>query len=756
MNGLTGIVSRYIYRQPNNDFIVAIFKQDDGKDMTITGFIYGVELNEKITVYGEWVKHPKFGDQYRVERWERPIPKTKEQVVAFLSSSLVKGCGEKRAKQIVAVLGENALDIIMKEGEACLLPIRGIGQQKASSIVSSVRASFEVQEIIMALSKYGISTGIIVKAYKEFGSNTLEVIKQNPYRLTKLNLVGFLKADEIAKRIGIMPNSMFRIESCVDYVLKKICFDFGHCFVPETELIDEVLKVLNHNTDVYITRDEVVQGIVLLEESGRVIIKDGGVYPPFLFRAEKKLAQLLLRFLRSPKSHPHSAAIKTAIKDFQVCSKMVLAEGQREAIRKLFTENLLILTGGPGCGKTASVKAVIDVYRRINPNANIAMAAPTGRASRKLTEVTGLDAATIHRLINFRPGEEPEFNESNPLEVDLLIVDEVSMMDIQLADLLFRAINPNKTKVLLVGDQDQLPSVNPGNVLKDMLDAGVPHVRLTEVFRQAQGSQIVSNAHRINKGHPIVIDSAKDDFYFIHREKPEEIAATIRNSVVRFIQLGYTAADILVLSPMKKGPIGTEELNRVLQETLNPSAPHKEEIVLGKTSFRVGDKIIQTKNNYSKEIFNGDIGTIDRIDYLHDENGQPTEEKGLYCTINGQSVTYTQEELHEIQLAYSITVHKSQGGQAPIIIMPVSTSHYIMLARNLLYTAITRAESKAVLIGTKKALQIAIRNNQIIERNTRLTKLITDNIKQYGLNEAAPDLPKREEQRAVDLGRILI
>lgn len=750
MDGITGTLVRYKFRQPNNDFIVAILKQNDGKEITITGTIYGVEPNEKITVYGDWFKHPQFGDQYRVERWERPIPKSKEQVIAFLSSSLVKGCGEKRAKQIVDVLGENALDIIMQEGEACLLPIRGIGHQKASSIVTSVRSSFEVQQIMMELSKYGISTNIVVKAYKEFGSNTLEIIKRNPYQLTKLDLIGFLKADEIAKRLGIMPNSMYRIESCVDYVLKKMCFDFGHCFIPEAELIDEVLKVLNHNTDVYITRDEVEQGIFQLEENGRVIIEEGGIYPPFLYRSEKRLAQRLLKFMRSGSNNVNMSAIDTAIKEYQIRSKIVLAEGQREAIRKLFTENLLILTGGPGCGKTASVKAVIDVYQRLNPVARIALAAPTGRASRKLTEVTGLDAATIHRLINFRPGEEPEFNESNPLEADLLIVDEISMMDIQLADLLFRAINPNKTKVLLVGDQDQLPSVNPGNVLKDMMDAGVPHVRLTEVFRQAQNSQIVTNAHRINQGESIVIDPGKQDFYFIQREKPEEIAATIRNSVVKFTQLGYTAADILVLSPMKKGPIGTEELNRVLQETLNPSAPHKEEIAVGKTIFRVGDKIIQTKNNYTKEVFNGDIGTIDRIDYLLDKEGQVTEEKGLYCTINGQMVTYTKEELHELQLAYSITIHKSQGGQAPIVIIPVSTSHYIMLARNLIYTGITRAESKVVLVGTKKALQIAIKNNKIVERNTRLTKRIVEDIQLYGLIKTAPNLPGRGERRAVD------
>ncbi|MCF6094328.1 ATP-dependent RecD-like DNA helicase [Microaerobacter geothermalis] len=714
----TGKITKIIYRK--EDFLIAKLEASDG-DYVIKGSIYGVDSGETITVDGEWVTHPQYGKQLEVTRWERPLPKTKSQIIAFLASPLIKGCGEKRAKDIVQHLGEDSLNRIMKDGEGCLLPIKGIGQQKAAKIVESVRLTFEIQNILMRLLPYGITANMVVKAYKEFGSNTAEVILKNPYQLTNLKLIGFLKADEIAKRIGISPASGYRIEACVDYVLKEKCFNIGHCYLPEDELIADTLRVLNHNAKEQITRAEVEQGIAALEANERIVIEDGVIYPTFLYKHEKRVAQKLSKKLNgSGNGEAMPFLVEPAIRDYQRKNNMVLAEGQREAIRKLFTESLLILTGGPGTGKTTVIKAMIEIYRERFPKAEISLSAPTGRASRKLAELTGVDACTIHRLIGFRPGEDPVFDENNFLPCDLLIVDEVSMMDIQLADLLFSAVAP-KTKVLLVGDSDQLPSVNPGNVLKDMLDAGVAHVKLTEIFRQAQESQIVMNAHRVNQGKMFAIDPEKNDFYFIHRESPEEIAETIRKSVLRFLQLGYTPSDILVLSPMKKGEIGTQELNRILQETINPPALYKEEIPAGKTIFRVGDKVIQTKNNYNKEVFNGDIGVINRIDTLLDEEGEPTNEKGLYCSFNGREVIYTKDDLKELQLAYSITVHKSQGGQAPVVIMPVSTSHYIMLARNLVYTGITRAEQKVVLIGTQKALSIAVSNNKIVERNTRLS-----------------------------------
>jgi exodeoxyribonuclease V alpha subunit len=385
----------------------------------------------------------------------------------------------------------------------------------------------------------------------------------------------------------------------------------------------------------------------------------------------------------------------------------------------LFQYNVLILTGNPGTGKTVTTKALIDIYRQKNKNAYIGLCAPTGRAARRLAEVTGMEASTIHSMIGFRQGMEPEHDRHNPLPYDFIIVDEVSMMDIQLAYYLLEAIRPG-TKVLFVGDVDQLPSVNPGNFLNDVINAGIPTVKLTEIFRQAQESQIIINAHRINKGQSIIIDESKNDFYFLHKEDPKEIAQLIKKSVLRFIQLGYSIEDILVLSPMKKGPIGTQELNRMLQEAVNPPSPAKDEWKVGKTVFRQGDKVIHTKNNRIKGLNNGEMGIVTRVGIHYDDEGMAHE--ALFCNFMGREVFYLKEELKELQLAYCITIHKSQGGQAPIVIMPVSTSHYIMLARNLIYTAITRAEEKVVMIGTKKALNIAVRNNKILQRNTRLTE----------------------------------
>lgn len=722
MDQLTGTIQRFIFRK--DDFIIATLATPTNI-CTIKGAVLGVETKEEITVFGQWQEDPKYGLQFVVERWERPIPKTIEQVLSFLSSPLIKGCGLKKAKAIVNTLGANALDIIMEHGESSLTGIKGIGVKNAKRIVESVKNTLEIQQIMFELQSFGLPANLVMKAYHTFGCNTAEVIKRNPYELTRLSLIGFLKADEVAKRLGILPNSLFRIESAILHTIKKMCFDNGHCFVPEQELLNETLKVLNHNVDdqFLVTPDEVRVGFGTLEEQQRIFLEDESVYLPFLYRSEKRLAQRVLRFLKQSSKPIWEPLVNAKIREYQNRNGIVLAEAQREAIRTLFRENLMSLTGGPGVGKTATIKAIINVFRQFYPDSIIRLVAPTGRASRKLAEITGLEACTIHRLIGIRVGEEPEYNEENPLEADLLIVDESSMMDVQLADMLFSALSPT-TKVLLVGDPDQLPSVNPGNVLRDLLDAGVPHVKLTEIFRQAQGSQIITNAHRINRGQPITIDHNKKDFFFLERTSPEDIALTIRQGVKQLIHKGYSPSDILVLSPMKRGLIGTEELNIALQAEINPPSPQKKEIAFGKTVFREGDKVIHINNNARKDVFNGDMGVIDRVDYIVDDEGKPTDELGLYCIINGRVVPYSQDDLKDLQLGYCITIHKSQGGQAPIVIIPMSTSHYIMLARNLLYTGVTRAEESVFLIGSMKAINIAIRTDRMVNRYTKLFERI--------------------------------
>ena len=724
VNGVKGKITRIIYL--NEDFLIAKLLLNERKsEITIIGSIYGVDIGEEISVTGEWSEHPKYGKQLQVERWERPVPKTEEQVEQFLASKLIKGCGKKQAKEIVKRYGANAIKVIEREGESCLLDIWGIGKKRAKQIVESIQATFEIQNIMIQLQKYGITPNMIMRAYKEFKSNTAEVILNNPYELMQLKLVGFQRADEIARRIGIMPNSKYRMEACIDHVLRENCSKSGHCYLLEDEVIKATQLALNHNveTDDKVTTQEVEQTLGQMEIGKRVAIEGGAVYPTYLHKSEVRVAQRLSRKMRGSRGGEAMPSVEKAIREYQKREGLVLAEGQRDAIRKILKENILILTGGPGTGKTTSVKAVIDVYKQHYRRHEIGLAAPTGRASRKLAELTGMEASTIHRMIGMRPDEpEPVFNEHNPLPYDLVIVDEMSMVDIRIADLFLSAVS-DKTKLLFVGDTDQLPSVGPGNVLRDMLQAGIPHVRLTEIFRQAQKSQIVTNAHRINQGKRILADPEKNDFFFIGREEPEAIAETIRRSVLRFLEKGYTKEDLLVLTPMRRGVIGTVELNSLLQEALNPPSLDKKEVKRGKIIFREGDKVIQNINNYEKDVFNGDIGIVERIATEVDEE---TDYKHTvtYCRINDEIVPYVDQEIQQIELAYAITVHKSQGGQAPIVIMPVSTSHYIMLARNLIYTGITRAEKKVVLVGTKKALNIAVRNNKIAKRNTKLTERI--------------------------------
>ncbi|WP_028987640.1 SF1B family DNA helicase RecD2 [Thermicanus aegyptius] len=734
----TGSITKVIFR--SDDFLIARFLADE--EFTVTGPIIGIDKGEEITIHGEWVTHPKYGRQFKVEWHERPMPQTKDQIIAYLASPVVKGCGPKRAAQIVDHLGENALKIMMEQGESSIQGIKGIGKIKAQKIVDSVRQTYELQQIMMALLPFGITANLAIKAYKEYGSNTVAEIKRNPYVLTRLTGIGFLKADEIARKIGILPNSMARVMAGMEFVLFEKIYNHGHCFIEEEKLVRDTLQILNHNVPDHENRvgdKDLNLALHYLEAKKRIAIEEKRVYPKKLYDYEMRVSLKLVSLLKAGVRDGEALSLETYIKEYQIKEKKVLAEKQKQAIRELFRNNVLILTGNPGTGKTTVTKAIIEVYRKIHPGAKIGLSAPTGRAARKLSEVTSLPALTIHRLINLMPGGEPEFDFKNPLPFDLVIVDEVSMMDLELFAMLLDAIKRG-TKLLLVGDADQLPSVNPGNVLHDLIEAGIPHVRLDEIFRQAQDSSIIVNAHRINKGKPILIDPAKDDFYFIEREEPEKIQETILKSVLRFVQKGYKKEDILVLSPMKKGVIGTLELNQALQEILNPPSPAKNELRYGQTIFRVGDTVIQRKNNYEKGPMNGDLGTIKSIETIIDDDGN--EEIVVECTFQDKQVKYTRDEMEQLSLAYSITVHKSQGGQAKIVIMPVSTSHYIMLARNIIYTGITRAEEKVVLIGTRKALQIAISNNKIVKRNTGLVEKLKEHLQGIGGEEAEKGLIK--------------
>lgn len=720
-----GTLKDVVFRQ--EDFLIGYMETDKRERIKIKGSLYGVEKGEEIAIKGKWETHPKYGRQFAVETWERPIPQTKEQVIAFLASPLVKGCGPKQAVMIYEKLGENAIDIIGEKGESCLEGIRGIGPKRRNKIVESVRSTFEVQKVISELLVYGITAEVAMKAYKEFGPNAAAIIQENPYELIKLDNIGFLKADEIARKIGILPISSFRIDACMEFVLTKTCYSSGHCYVEEHELFKQVELALNHHSsgDDIVTMEEIEQSVLRLDGDTIVIDEDGSIYPKRLFNYETSLARKLSR-LRGSRGGEAMSFLEKQITTYQKKNRIILAEKQREAVKRLFFEQMLILTGGPGTGKTTVVKAMIDVFKSVYPKAQIALAAPTGRASRKLSDVTGQEAKTIHSLIGYRPGDKPEYNNDNKLPANLLVVDEVSMVDLHLMHLLLQAVEDD-TKILLVGDTDQLPSVNPGNVLADMIQAGIPTVRLTDVFRQAEESQIVTNAHRINKGKPLLIDTTKNDFYFIRKEQPEHIAQLAVLSVVRFMNLGYDLSDIMVLSPMKKGPVGTITLNQMLRDTINPKTVYTNEWKVGDRVFRVGDKILQKKNNRDKDVYNGDIGIIRAID-KHFDTELNEHIQILTANFGGRNVTYKREDMDQIELGYAITIHKSQGGEAPIVIIPMTTSHYIMLARNLVYTGLTRAKEKAVFIGTDRAMNMAIANDKITKRNSRLSERIITEI----------------------------
>lgn len=712
----TGRVKRINYCSPNGDFYVATLNGDQGL-VTVVGSLYGLQEGDRITVWGEKVIHPKYGEQCKVARWEKSIPFGREAVIEYLSSGIIKGIGKKRALAIVEALGENALQTIITQGAECLKNIKGINYELATQVYECVRNNLEVQQAIIALLNYGIPLKAAHKAIKRWGFGAAEVIKSNPYRLTELPSIGFLKADAIACLMGVPKESPMRVKAAVEYVLHVAAESEGHCYLPLQEIPARVLEILKVEKGQEAFVIEAIDD--LIQEKKIEIFNGTRVYLSRFAAAECLVAQKIAQLIEKRYKPTLFNRVNRLIKEYEFANRITLAEKQVEAVKAVLTNGITILTGGPGTGKTETLRAIIAVYRVFSPRATIFLAAPTGRASRKMSEVTGLEAVTVHRLLGLQFGEGVHYNEDNPLDCDLLIIDEASMLDINLAARLFAAVNPSRTRVLLVGDCDQLPSVGPGNVLRDMLAAGVPAVRLEKIFRQASQSRIVLNAHRINHGHYIsVYNEPESDFYFLEYDKPEIIKEVIVASVKRFMKQGYSAEDVQVLTPMKKGIIGTVNLNAILQGVINPPGPGKSEVFSNDGIFRVGDKVIQYKNSPEKGVFNGDIGQI--VDINKSDCGFEVVVEFNDC----RRAVYSQEDIDEIGLAYAITVHKSQGGQYKVVIMPVSTEHYIMLARNLIYTAITRAREKVVLVGTHKAMKICIYNNKIARRNTSLQEKI--------------------------------
>ena len=713
---LEGILERIVFFNEENGFTVARLQVPKRQDLVaIVGVLPSPMPGETLRLKGEWVVDNKFGEQFRVQSCLSVLPATITGIQKYLGSGMVKGIGPVMAKRIVARFALETLDVIEDSPEK-LLEVEGIGSVRVERISNAWQEQKEIREVMIFLQGEGVSSTYAVKIYKEYGNKAIAVVKENPYRLAlDISGIGFKTADKIAQNMGIDPGSPMRAEAGIIHVLSELV-DEGHVYYPYEKLKENAGELLEVNESI------LDMALVTLSDQRRVVIEQhpehDAVYLTPLHVAETNVAIRLKTLVNSPKQMLQ-IDIEKAIEWVHKIDRINLAEMQKEALRKAVTCKVMVITGGPGTGKTTLVNSIIKILEK--KGQEIVLASPTGRAAKRLSEVTGREAKTIHRLLEFSPSEGGfKRNEEYPLDADMVIIDEVSMVDILLMNHLLKAIPPTAT-LLLVGDIDQLPSVGPGNVLKDIISSGlVETIRLTDIFRQAQESLIVVNAHRINSGEYLQLDTLpgqQHNFYFIKRQEPEETLNIIKDLCKSRLPSAFQLdplEDIQVMTPMHRGIVGVANLNAELQNLLNPN---QKEVARGGRLFRVNDKVMQTKNNYEKETFNGDIGRIISIDL---------EDQILKVRFEDRIVDYSWSDLDELVLAYAISIHKSQGSEYPAVVIPILPQHYIMLQRNLLYTAITRAKKLVVLVGSKRAVAIAIKNNKVQFRYTNLSARLNE------------------------------
>ena len=713
---LHGIIETITFHNPDNGFAVLRVQGPGNRTTTVVGPIVRPIIGEYITATGEWVQHAEFGTQFKAEEMHTTPPHTEEGIRKYLGSGLVKGIGPHFAKKIVDVFGERTLQVI-DESPTYLSEIRGIGSKRIQRIRDSWREQKAVRDIMIFLQSHGIGTARAVRIYKTYGDSALDKVQANPYRLaTEVWGFGFDTTDQLARNIGIDPHSPLRASAALRYVLQQQSNNDGDCGYPEPLLLQKTQDMTGIPQDILTEAMEALrtEGELIREPFDGLEGAEPWLYLKPLFLAELGVARSILALLDGPHPLPE-VDTEAALNWIEQRMNLTLADSQRQAIQLAATEKVLVITGGPGVGKTTIVRGILDMFTA--KNLRCGLCAPTGRAAKRLSETTGAPAKTIHRLLEFDPafgGFKRDRDRS--LEVDLLIVDEASMVDIVLMNQLLRAV-PSWASVVFVGDVDQLPSVGPGRVLADIINSGVvPVARLNEIFRQAGESRIIQAAHRINQGHMPETSTGEElsDFYIIEASTPDviidRILMMIRDRIPKRFGLD-PFRDVQVLTPMTRSELGAPNLNRRLQTVLNPASANKPETERFSTIFRVGDKVIQTKNNYTKETFNGDIGRIIGMD-LHEQE--------LVIDYDGREVHYEFSELDELGLAYALTIHKSQGSEYPAVILPLHTQHYMMLRRNLLYTGITRGKKLVVLTGTRKAIRKAVQTADSQERHTAL------------------------------------
>ena len=692
------VVERITYQNPENGYSVFRVKVKGYDDLvTLVGNLLDVPAGSVLLCQGEWRVDRKYGQQFQCSTWEEVMPATAYGIEKYLGSGLVKGIGPKFARLIVDRFGTGTIDVIETDIER-LNEVHGIGPKRIAKIRESWEKQKDIKNVMLFLQGHGVSTAFAAKIYREYGKESVSKVQENPYRLADdIWGIGFKTADGIASRMGYGKDDPRRVRSGILYTLGQLA-DEGHCFATDEQLLGTAAELLD-------VGEEAI-GAVLADMAGADdVITDGeAIYLPPFHYAECGVARRLLAlrngngslFPEDESELPHGEGI-------------VYDETQLEAVRLALKSKVMVLTGGPGTGKTTTTKAIIGALR--SSGMKVLLAAPTGRASKRMSEATGMEAKTIHRMLEYNPKDGYQRNADNPLTGDALIVDECSMIDILLMNNLLKAV-PDGMRLILVGDIDQLPSVGAGNVLRDIIDSGaVPVIRLTRIFRQAQSSRIVMSAHAVNAGRLPDLSNGRDtDFFFLREEDPEKVAEAIVDLVGRRLPgaYGIGADSIQVLTPMQRGVVGAASLNIALQQSLNGNG---DSLSRGGYTFRKGDRVMQLRNDYDKEVFNGDLGYITEVNL---------EDRVLKVDFDGRDIEYDSTELDELSLAYATTIHKAQGSEYPVVVIPVMMNHFVMLQRNLIYTGITRARKVCVLIGQLKALSYAVRNLTVQKRNTRL------------------------------------
>lgn len=731
---IKGSVERVTYYNQENGYSVLRLRPEKQRGekipgvgidglLTVVGNLPKISPGEQIQLEGDYATHAKHGLQFKATFCKQILPVTHSGIERYLGSGLIKGIGPELAKRIVKHFKGKTLEIIEKDPKQLKI-VPGIGEDRTAKIIQAWDELRNIKEIMLFLHSHNISTNLAVKIYKTYGDQSLDIVKENPYRLEQdIFGIGFKTADKIAQNMGLPKDHPSRIEAGIVYAIHESVNE-GHVYIPQNELTNRSSELLGTDSS------QIDEGINRLERLDRIKreMDDNKLSPNTLLGgslSDKLINQIVYlsslyysEYGVAKRIHQLNYGKIKPKQNYLIESQFGLSQEQIIALNQAVNNPVSVITGGPGTGKTTCLKALIQILE--DNNLRYALASPTGRAAKRLSEATSRPASTIHRLLSFKPGEGFKFNEKNPLKIAFLVIDESSMIDLPLAFHLFRALRPG-TQVLLVGDVDQLPAVGAGDVLGNIIKSGkIPTSRLTQIYRQAADSAIISNAHRLNQGkYPVFSDSKEGDFFLFRAEDAEKAAEWVVNVVSQRIpdKFGFDPVDeIQVLSPMYRGAAGVDSLNRMLQDRLNPFHQSQNEQKLFGTTFRVGDKVMQTQNNYDKEVFNGDIGKLEKINKI---------EQTITVMMDGiRRVKYDFSEADEIVLAYAVTVHKSQGSEFPAVVMPVITQHYIMLQRNLLYTAVTRAQNLCVLVGNPKAIQIAINNNKYAQRYSKLSERI--------------------------------